>query len=59
MSFSSEHAKQPAPWGSIQPKFDRLEHEDGRRFYLVGRLASGEPVRIRLTAGRYEQVPRR
>jgi hypothetical protein len=59
VSFSFEHTKDPAPSGPVQPKFDRLEYEEPRRFYLVGKLASGEPVRIRLTAGRYEQAPRR
>ena len=58
VSFSFEHAKQPAPWGAHQPKFDRLEYEGSRRFFLVGRLASGEAIRIRLTSGSYEQPPR-
>jgi hypothetical protein len=49
-----EHDEDPAPWGSHQPRFDRLEYEGSRRFFLVGRLASGDPIRIRLTSGRYE-----
>jgi hypothetical protein len=57
VSFSFERP-QPAPWGSAQPKFDRLEYVSPRRFFLVGRLTTGEPIRIRLTAGRYEQAPR-
>ena len=59
MSFPLERDEHPAPWGDVQPRFERLEHEDSRRFYLVGRLTSGEPIRVRLTTGRYEQEARR
>jgi hypothetical protein len=49
----------PCPWGGVQPKFERLEYEGPRRFFLVGKLASNEPIRIRLCAGRYQQQPER
>ena len=39
------------------PKFERIEYEGSRRFFLVGKLSSGEPIRIRLSAVRYEQGP--
>jgi hypothetical protein len=53
--FVFEHDEDPSPWGSQQPKFDRLEYEGSRRFFLVGKLATGEAIRIRLTPGSYEQ----
>jgi hypothetical protein len=54
-----ENPEPPAPWTRSQPKFERLEYEGPRRFFLVGRLPSGEPLRIRLCAGSYETKSRR
>ena len=53
--FVFENDEDPAPCGSQQPRFDRLEYEGSKRFFLVGKLATGEAIRIRLTTGRYEQ----
>jgi hypothetical protein len=57
VSSAADPSKDPSPWGPHQPKFERLEYAGPRRFYLVGRLASGEPIRVRLTSARYEQLP--
>jgi hypothetical protein len=55
VTLSSGQPEPPAPWGNHQPKFERLEYEEPRRFFLVGKLAPGDRVRVRMTAGSYEQ----
>jgi hypothetical protein len=59
MELSFEDAAPPDPWGGVQPKFERLEYERPQRFILVGKLVSGEPVRVPLCARRYEDEPGR
>ena len=41
----------------MQLKSERLEYERPGRFFLVGKLAFREPVRVRLSALQYEQRP--
>jgi hypothetical protein len=48
----------PCPWAGRQPKFERLQYDAPGRFFLIGRLASGEPVRIQLAAAT-RQGPRK
>ena len=50
MEFRFERDKGPAPWGSHQPKFERIVTDGPGRYFLVGRLASGEPVRVQLAS---------
>jgi hypothetical protein len=57
MEFWSEDAEPSDPWGGLQPKLERLEYEAPRRFVLVGKLNSGEPIRVRLCPGRDEEEP--
>jgi len=45
-------------WRGRQPRFERLECGGTRRFFLVGRLAVGDAIRVQLASGRYEQRPR-
>ena len=46
-------AEDPCPWGGVQPKFDRLGYDGPARFFLIGRLASGEHVRVQLVPGTF------
>jgi hypothetical protein len=48
---------EPDIWGGRQPRFERLESEGPCRFFLVGHLVTGEPVRIQLTSASYQQRP--
>jgi hypothetical protein len=43
-----EMREPPAPWGSRQPRFERLERDDGGRYFLVYREPSGEETRVEL-----------
>ena len=56
MEFFSDEPE-PAPWGGRQPHFERLEFDGQRRFFLVGHLVSGEPVRVQLASASYQQRP--
>jgi hypothetical protein len=48
MSFSFEPHEHSGPWGSCQPKFERLVNDGPDRYFLVGTLSSGEPIRVQL-----------
>ena len=52
MGMSLEMTDQPAPWGSRQPKFDRLVCDGPGLYFLVYRLPSGKEVRVQLSAPR-------
>jgi hypothetical protein len=52
-----EDPPDPGYWGGRQPHFERLEYDGPRKFFLVGHLASGEPVRVQLTTASYQQLP--
>jgi hypothetical protein len=54
--FEREHG--PAPWGAHQPKFERIVSEGENRYFLEGRLTTGEPVRVQLTAATFRKRPR-
>jgi hypothetical protein len=57
MEFRFERDKDPAPWGTHQPKFERILTDGPGRYFLVGRLTSGEPVRVQLAAGSVRKPP--
>lgn len=40
----------PAPWGLSQPTFERILTDGDGRYFLEGRDASGEPIRVQLVA---------
>ena len=50
MGMSFEMTDPPAPWGSCQPKFDRLVCDGPGLYFLVYHLPSGEEVRVQLTS---------
>ena len=54
MEFRFELSGGPAPWGSFQPKFERIETDGPLLYFLVGRLTTGEPVRVQLTTARIQ-----
>jgi hypothetical protein len=56
VEFLSDETE-PDPWGGRQPRFERLEFDGQRGFFLVGQLVSGEPVRLQLTSASYQQRP--
>jgi hypothetical protein len=39
-----------SPWGSRQPKFERIVTDGPGRYFLVGRLESGKTISVQLTA---------
>lgn len=53
VEFRFEREEGPAPWGSHQPKFERLVTEGEARYFLEGRLSSGEPIRVQLTTATF------
>jgi hypothetical protein len=55
--FRFERGKGPAPWGAYQPKFERLVTDGEHRYFLEGRLRSGEPVRVQLTTAGFRTRP--
>jgi hypothetical protein len=57
MEFRFERDKDPAPWGAHQPKFERLVTDGEHRYFLEGRLTSGEPVRVQLAAATFRMRP--
>jgi hypothetical protein len=54
MEFRFVWSEGPAPWGSVQPKFERIETDGPLRYFLVGRLTTGEPVRVQLTTASFQ-----
>jgi hypothetical protein len=54
---TSEFGRDPTPWGGHQPKFEHLATEGTDRYFLIGREASGEPIRVQLLPGRVEGDP--
>jgi hypothetical protein len=57
MEFRFERDPGPAPWGPHQPKFEHIVTDGPGRYFLVGRLTSGEPVRIQLAAASVRKPP--
>jgi hypothetical protein len=57
MSVMFEPEDDHSPWGHVQPRFERLEHEASGGYFLVGRLVSGEPIRVQLTCTGAEPWP--
>jgi hypothetical protein len=57
MEFGFERGKDPAPWGAHQPKFERLVTDGENRYFLEGRLTSGEPVRVQLVTATFRMRP--
>jgi hypothetical protein len=57
MEFRFERGKDPAPWGAHQPKFERLVTDGENRYFLEGRLTSGEPVRVQLVTATFRMRP--
>jgi hypothetical protein len=57
VEFRFERGKGPAPWGANQPKFERLVTEGGQRYFLEGRLTTGEPVRVELAPASFRTQP--
>jgi hypothetical protein len=55
MEFSFE-PRDDSPWGSRQPKFERIVTDGPDRYFLVGQLATGEPVSV-LAAATFEPPP--
>ncbi len=53
--FEREHG--PAPWGAHQPKFERIVTDGENRYFLEGRLTTGEPVRVQLTTATVRKPP--
>ena len=37
-----------SPWGDVQPRFERLVTDGPDRYFLIGRDAAGEPIRVQL-----------
>jgi hypothetical protein len=37
-----------SPWGSEQPKFERLVTDGPDRYFLVGQTTAGEPISVQL-----------
>jgi hypothetical protein len=58
VEFRFEREPGPVPWGAHQPKFERLVTEGEGRFFLEGRLSSGEPIRVQLTTATFRRRPR-
>jgi hypothetical protein len=48
VASSFERREPPDPWSGRQPRFEGLVSEGPDRFVLLGRLPSGEPVRVQL-----------
>jgi hypothetical protein len=42
---------------AYQPKFERLVTDGENRYFLEGRLRSGEPVRVQLTTAGFRTRP--
>jgi hypothetical protein len=59
VEFRFERRDNPPPWGSLQPKFERLVTDGPGRYFLVGRLSSGEPIRVQLSPASYRRRPDR
>jgi hypothetical protein len=57
VEFRFERRDDPAPWGAYQPKFERLVTDGENRYFLEGRLESGEPVRVQLAAATFRTRP--
>jgi hypothetical protein len=57
MPITFEFAGDPSPWGGRQPKFEHLATDGPDRYFLVGRLASGEPIRVQLAPAAIEAEP--
>ena len=57
VEFRFERGTDPAPWGAYQPKFERLVTDGENRYFLEGRLKSGEPVRVQLTTATFRMRP--
>ena len=55
MRFPFEPDDDRSPWGDVQPRFERMEYEAPCGYFLAGHVASGEPIRVQLTHGTYEQ----
>lgn len=51
MRITFEFADHPCPWGGRQPKFEHIETEGPDRYFLVGRDAAGNPIRVQLSPG--------
>ena len=43
-----------SPWGDVQPTFDHLATDGPDRYFLIGRDAAGEPIRVQLAPARLE-----
>ena len=57
LSPAGEFRPDPSPWGGRQPRFEHLATEGPDRFFLIGRDASGEQIRVQLAPGRFEAEP--
>jgi hypothetical protein len=57
VEFRFERGEGPAPWGAYQPKFERLVTDGENRYFVEGRLKSGEPVRVQLTTAGFRTRP--
>ena len=57
MESRFERPPGPSPWGPHQPKFERIETDGPHRYFLVGRLTTGEPVRVQLTTASFQGPP--
>ena len=49
-----EFPPDPSPWGGRQPKFEHLATDGPDRYFLIGRDASGNKIRVQLVPGHVE-----
>jgi hypothetical protein len=52
-----ESPPDPSPWGALQPRFERLATDRPDRYFLIGREASGEQIRVQLAPARFPAEP--